>query len=94
MKALLQKDKWLRRRFRRIEPKLQALYPLIRSEGVATLGGVDPTPFLHPLRYRVKNRCFQTGRAGSVYRRFRLSRHRFRELALSGSIGGISKSSW
>ena len=43
---------------------------------------------------RVKNRCLATGRPRAYLRRFRLSRIAFRELALSGKIPGVTKSSW
>jgi ribosomal protein S14 len=43
---------------------------------------------------RIVNRCIVTNRSKSVYRAFKLSRHSFRELALSGSILGVTKSSW
>lgn len=43
---------------------------------------------------RVRNRCLLTGRSRGVYRTFKLSRIKFRELALAGMIPGITKSSW
>ena len=43
---------------------------------------------------RVRNRCFLTGRSRGYYRRFGLSRIKFRELALQGLIPGITKASW
>lgn len=43
---------------------------------------------------RVRNRCFLTGRSRGYYRRFNLSRIKFRELALQGLIPGITKASW
>lgn len=43
---------------------------------------------------RIRNRCIVTGRARSVYKKFRVSRIVFRELALQGAISGIQKSSW
>jgi small subunit ribosomal protein S14 len=43
---------------------------------------------------RYRNRCALTGRARGFYRKFRLSRIAFRELALSGMIPGVTKSSW
>jgi ribosomal protein S14 len=43
---------------------------------------------------RVRNRCVITGRARSVYRRFRISRILFRELASNGSLPGVLKASW
>ena len=43
---------------------------------------------------RVRNRCAITGRPRAVYSKFKLSRIKFRELALQGMIPGITKSSW
>lgn len=45
-------------------------------------------------RTRVRNRCEMTGRSRGYYRKFRLSRIALRELALSGQIPGMVKSSW
>jgi len=43
---------------------------------------------------RVRNRCAMTGRARGYYRKFKLSRIALRELASSGQIPGMVKSSW
>lgn len=43
---------------------------------------------------RVVNRCLITGRRRAYLRRFKLSRITFRELASSGLIPGVTKSSW
>ena len=43
---------------------------------------------------RVRNRCEITGRPRGFYRKFRLSRIALRELAGSGQIPGMVKSSW
>lgn len=43
---------------------------------------------------RLHNRCEITGRPKSYYRRFRVSRIALRELASSGQIPGMVKSSW
>lgn len=43
---------------------------------------------------RVRVRCGVTGRPRGNYRKFRLSRVKFRELAHQGMIPGITKSSW
>lgn len=45
-------------------------------------------------KVRIRNRCTLTGRARGVYRKFKLSRIVFRELASVGQIPGITKSSW
>jgi len=43
---------------------------------------------------RLVNRCKLSGRRRAYMRRFNLSRISFRELALSGLIPGVTKSSW
>lgn len=43
---------------------------------------------------RVRNRCLITGRPRSFYRKFKMSRIALRELAASGQIPGMVKSSW
>jgi small subunit ribosomal protein S14 len=43
---------------------------------------------------RVRNRCAMTGRPRGNYRKFRLSRIKLRELASTGQIPGMVKSSW
>ena len=45
-------------------------------------------------KVRIRNRCVLTGRSRGVYRKFKLSRIVFRELASKGHIPGITKSSW
>jgi small subunit ribosomal protein S14 len=42
----------------------------------------------------VRNRCALSGRPRGYIRRYRVSRITFRELALSGKIPGVTKSSW
>lgn len=46
----------------------------------------------HPTR--VRNRCALTGRARGNYRKFGISRLKFRDLASMGMIPGVTKSSW
>jgi small subunit ribosomal protein S14 len=43
---------------------------------------------------RYQNRCELTGRAHSVYRKFKLGRVILRDLASFGQIPGMTKSSW
>ena len=43
---------------------------------------------------RVRNRCSLSGRPRGYYRKFKLSRIAVRELASSGQIPGMLKSSW
>ena len=43
---------------------------------------------------RIRNRCILTGRSRSVYKKFRISRIAFREMASQGVLTGIYKASW
>lgn len=43
---------------------------------------------------RYRNRCELTGRARGVYRKFRLSRIKLREMGSFGRIPGLTKASW
>ena len=43
---------------------------------------------------RVMNRCQITGRPHGVYRKLRISRIALRQMASSGKIPGMTKSSW
>lgn len=43
---------------------------------------------------RLRNRCQLTGRGKGVYRKFKISRLCFREMASKGMIPGVTKSSW
>ena len=45
-------------------------------------------------RIRIRNRCEITGRPHGVYRKLRMSRIALRQLASSGKIPGMTKSSW
>lgn len=43
---------------------------------------------------RVRNRCMLTGRPRGNYRKFKLCRNMFRDLASRGGLPGVTKSSW
>ena len=45
-------------------------------------------------KVRIRNRCEITGRPHGVYRKLKISRIALRELASSGKIPGMTKSSW
>jgi small subunit ribosomal protein S14 len=45
-------------------------------------------------KVRIRNRCEMTGRPRAYYRKFGLSRITLRDLASSGQIPGMVKSSW
>ncbi len=43
---------------------------------------------------RVRNRCMITGRPRGNYRKFKICRNVFREMASFGDLPGVTKSSW
>lgn len=43
---------------------------------------------------QIKNRCIESGYGRSVIKDFRMSRIKFRELALKGDLPGVRKASW
>lgn len=43
---------------------------------------------------RAYTRCERCGRSRAVYRKFKLCRLCFRQLALDGKIPGVTKASW
>jgi len=45
-------------------------------------------------KVRVRLRCELTGRARGNYRKFKLCRIAFRDLASSGQLPGVAKASW
>ena len=45
-------------------------------------------------KVRIRNRCALSGRPRAFYRKFKLSRIAFREMASAGQIPGVIKSSW
>ncbi len=45
-------------------------------------------------KIRHRNRCELTGRARGVYRKFKLSRIKLRELGGLGRVPGLTKASW
>lgn len=99
MRYLNSKDARRRRLFSKVETRWVLLRSLFHNQSVSfPFRQFLYEKFLHfppnSSPTRIRNRCVVTGRAGSVLRRFRLSRITFRELALAGKLTGISKSSW
>src|SRR5262245_50034781 len=46
------------------------------------------------LSVRLRHRCELTGRTRAVYKKFKMTRHKFRELAHKGFLPGVAKASW
>jgi small subunit ribosomal protein S14 len=82
-----------------IAPRRARLKALARDRGAAPEDRFEAQLKLAQLprnssATRVRNRCQLSGRPRGVYRKFRLSRIAVRELASSGQIPGMVKSSW
>ena len=45
-------------------------------------------------KVRIQKRCGATGHPRAVYRKFRLNRIMFRQMALAGLLPGVTKASW
>ena len=87
--------------------KLSAKYAAVRAELKATLTNpatVDEVFYATQKKLqklprnssptRIRNRCSLSGRPRAYIGKFGVSRITFRELALSGKIPGVTKSSW
>ena len=87
--------------------RLVAKYAKLRAELKAVLANpaVSDTEFFaaqkklaklpkNSSKVRIRNRCSLSGRPRGFNRRFGVSRITLRELALSGKIPGVTKSSW
>lgn len=70
--------------------KNQSIEKFTRLENISKLNKLNR----NTSKVRVKNRCVLTGRSRAVYKLFRLSRIKFRELANIGLIPGVTKASW
>ena len=99
MKSLIEKDKKRRKLFKKYENKRRQLKAIIYNKEVSEKERNKAQKTLAKLpknssKVRIKNRCVLTGRSRGVYRYFKLSRIKLRELTLKGNIPGYSKTSW
>lgn len=83
----------------RFRGKREALKKVIMDRSADPEARFDATLKLAELprnsaRIRIRNRCTLTGRPRAYYRKFGLSRIALRDLASSGQIPGLTKSSW
>jgi small subunit ribosomal protein S14 len=84
---------------KRINPRRARLKALARDRDAAPEDRFEAQLKLAELprnssETRLHNRCTLTGRPRGYYRKFKLSRIALRELASSGLIPGMVKSSW
>lgn len=98
-KALVEKEKKRAKLATAHYEKRQAFKKVVRSltaseeEKAEALKGLDKLP-KNSSPIRMRNRCLLTGRSRGYYRKFKVSRLCFRELALDGLIPGVVKASW
>ncbi len=90
------KKKEMSERYRTIREELKATaYSTSASEDDRTAAQkkLQKLP-RNSARVRYRNRCALTGRPRAYLRKFGLCRIKFRELALTGMIPGVTKASW
>ncbi len=98
-KALIEKEKKRAKLVALSYDKRQALKIIIRSltasdeEKKEAMIKMDKLP-KNSSPIRIRNRCQLTGRPRGYYRKFKVSRLCFREMALEGLIPGMIKASW
>ena len=79
--------------------KREALKKIIKNKKLPLTEGFEAQLKLAKIprnsaRTRVRNRCEITGRPHGFYRKLKISRISLRELAATGKIPGMTKSSW
>lgn len=100
MKRLIIKDKGTRLKYSKIDHFRASLKYIIMSDLYSyKTRKVANKKLIHLCRgnakiTKINNYCIISGRSKSVYKDFRLSRIKFRELARSGQLYGVTKSSW
>ncbi len=98
-KALIEKEKKRAKLTALSYAKRQEFKKVVRSltaseeDKAEAMKGLDKLP-KNSSPIRMRNRCLLTGRPRGYYRKFKVSRLCFRELALEGLIPGIIKASW
>jgi len=98
-KALIEKEKKRAKLVALSYDKRQALKIIIRSltasdeDKKEAMIKMDKLP-KNSSPIRIRNRCQLTGRPRGYYRKFKVSRLCFREMALEGLIPGMIKASW
>ncbi len=98
-KAMVEKEKKRTKLTNQKYAKRQELKKIIMSYGSTIEEKEEAVRKLNKLPknscpVRQRNRCQLTGRPRAYYRKFKISRLCFRELALAGMIPGVIKASW
>ncbi len=98
-KCMIEKEKLRRRKTKQYGPRRKALKATIMDKETSMEDRFTAMMTLAKLprnsaAVRMHSRCELTGRPRGFYRKFKLCRIKLRELASSGQIPGIVKSSW
>ncbi len=97
--CMIERDKKRRRMAKKYSAKREKLRALANDKSVNPEERFQATLKLAELprnssKTRIHNRCAVTGRPRANFRRFNLCRVVLRELASSGELPGVKKSSW
>ena len=84
---------------KKYEKKREALKKIIKNKKLELSERFEAQLKLNKLpknsaKIRIRNRCEVSGRPHGVYRKLKISRIALRDMASSGKIPGITKSSW
>ena len=98
-KSAIDKNKKRRQMVEQQKDKRAALKKVIKDKNVSQEDRFKAVLKLAALpkngsKIRIRNRCEVSGRPHGVYRKLKISRIALRDMASSGKIPGITKSSW
>ena len=98
-KSAIEKNKRRMKLVKRYAKKSAALKKIINNKKLELSERFEAQLKLNKLpknsaAIRVRNRCEVSGRPHGVYRKLKISRIALRDMASSGKIPGITKSSW
>lgn len=99
MKKLIKKDFKRRNQVNKYELKRLYLKSLLMDQTLSNKKRFKIQSELTKLpknssKVRLNNRCILTGRSRAVFKLFNLSRISLKQLALSGDLAGVKKTSW
>ena len=98
-KSALQKNLKRMKLVKRYEKKRAELKKIINNKKIELSERFEAQLKLNKLpknsaKIRIRNRCEVSGRPHGVYRKLKISRIALRDMASSGKIPGLTKSSW
>ena len=97
-KSIIQRQLKRQKLFKKYRPKREMILKQLKcatlfSEIMVLQRNLQELP-RNSAKIRLRNRCWKTGRGRAFYRDFGVCRHILREMALSGLLPGVIKSSW